>query len=45
MIHFAIYLCAGLSVLLALLVVGATIRFVATAFKAEPEATKELPKL
>lgn len=44
MIHFAIYLCAALSALLALWVVGATVRFVATAFKAGPETSNEAPK-
>jgi hypothetical protein len=41
MIYFAIYLCAALSVLLALWVVVATVRFVATAFKAGSDATNE----
>lgn len=45
MIYFAIYLCAALSVLLAVWVVGATVQFVATAFKAVSEASNEAPKL
>lgn len=44
MIYFAIYLCAALSVLLAVWVVGATVRFVGTAFKAGPEAPNGPPK-
>jgi hypothetical protein len=43
MIYFAIYLCAALSVLLAVWVVGATVRFVATAFKAGPEVSNKPP--
>lgn len=44
MIYFAIYLCAALSVLLAVWVVGATVRFVATAFKGGSETTNESSK-
>lgn len=44
MIYFAVYLSTALSVLLAVWVVGATVRFVATAFKAAPEASNESPK-
>lgn len=40
MIHASIYLCAGLSVLIALWVMSATFKFVATAFKALPEFTE-----
>lgn len=44
MIYISIYLCPILSVLIALAVVCATVRFVATAFKADPEAKNETPK-
>lgn len=44
MIYFAVYLCAALSVLLAFWVVGATVQFVTTAFKAVPKTSNEAPK-